>query len=236
MEIEGSVAFVTGANRGLGRAFARLLLEHGAEKVYGGARDPGTVKDDGVIPVQLDVTSMSDITAAAQRCADATIVVNNAGISTGTRVLAADALDAGRREMDTNVFGTLAMSQAFAPVLAANGGGALVNVLSVVSWLSLPTSAMYSASKAAAWSLTNSLRVALQEQHTLVVGVHCGFLETDMAAAVDAPKLAPEVVVEQTIEAIRLGRHEVLADELSRGVKAGLAGDVSSLYPSVAAS
>jgi NAD(P)-dependent dehydrogenase (short-subunit alcohol dehydrogenase family) len=236
MNIEGSVALVTGANRGLGRAFTRLLLEHGAAKVYAGARDPASVTDRDVTPVQLDVTSMSDIAAAAQRCSDVTLVVNNAGVSTGTGVLAADALDAGRREMDTNVFGTLAVSRAFAPVLAVNGGGALVNVLSVLSWVAAPSTALYSASKAAEWSLTNSLRVALHPQGTLVVGVHCGYLDTDMAAHVDAPKLAPEHVVELTLEAIEQGSTEVLADDISRHVKAALAADVTALYPTLAAS
>jgi NAD(P)-dependent dehydrogenase (short-subunit alcohol dehydrogenase family) len=234
MEIKGSVALVTGANRGLGRAFSQLLVQHGAAKVYGGARDPGTVTVDGVTPLKLDVTSPSDIAAAVQRCADVTLVVNNAGIATRTSVLSADALDAGRREMETNVFGTLAMSQAFAPVLGVNGGGALVNVLSVVSWMALPTIALYSASKAAAWSLTNSLRVELHGQGTLVVGVHCGFLDTDMAAAVTGPKLAPERVVELTLDAIRLGQHEVVADETSRQVRTALAGEVSALYPALA--
>lgn len=231
MNIEGSVALVTGANRGLGRAFARLLVEHGARKVYAGARDPSSVTDPGVTPVQLDVTSLPDVDAAARRCRDVTLVVNNAGISTGTSVLAADALDQGRRDMDTNVFGTLAVSQAFAPVLAANGGGALVNVLSVLSWLAAPSTALYSASKAAEWSLTNSLRVELHRQGTLVVGVHCAYLNTDMAALVDVPKLAPERVVELTFEAVERGRTEVLADDISRQVKAALAADVTALYP-----
>src|SRR3954465_2552738 len=181
MDIEGSIALVTGANRGLGRAFTRLLLEHGAAHVYAGVRDPASVTDGDVTPIELDVTSMSTIEAAAVRCSDVTLVINNAGISTGTSILAADALDAGRREMDTNVFGPLAVSRAFAPVLAANGGGALVNVLSGLSWWAAPSTALYSASKAAAWSVTNSLRVELRPQGTLVVGVHCAYLDTDMA-------------------------------------------------------
>jgi len=236
MNIEGSVALVTGANRGLGRAFTRLLLDNGAARVYAGARDPASVTDRDVIPIQLDVTSMSAIEAAAELCSDVTLVVNNAGISTGTSVLASDAIDAGRREMDTNVFGSLAMSRAFAPVLSANGGGALVNVLSVLSWLAAPSTALYSASKAAAWSVTNSLRVELHAQGTLVVGVHCASLDTDMAAHVEAPKLAPERVVELTLEAIELGRSEVIADDITRQVKAALAADVTALYPALAAS
>jgi len=236
MKIEGSTVLVTGANRGLGHAFTRVLLDHGASKIYAGARDPGSVRDADVTPVRLDVTSMTDVVAAAESCADVTIVVNNAGISTGSSVLAVDALDAGRREMDTNVFGTLAVSRAFAPVLAANGGGALVNVLSVLSWLAAPSTALYCASKAAAWSITNSLRVELHAQGTLVVGVHCAYLDTDMTAGIDAPKLAPERVARSTLDAIEAGRTEVLADDISRQVKEALAADVGVLYPMLAAS
>lgn len=233
MDIEGSVALVTGANRGLGLAFTRLLVARGAATVYGGARDPSTITTDGVTPIALDITSSSSIAAALEACGDVRLLVNNAGISTGTGVLAPDALEQGRREMETNVFGTLAMSRAFAPTLGANGGGAIVNVLSVLSWFSAPPTAMYSASKAAAWSLTNSLRVELHPQGTLVVGVHCAYLDTDMAARVEAPKLAPERVVELTLEAIRRDEPEVLADETTRHVKSALAGDLIALYPTV---
>ena len=230
MDLDGAVALVTGANRGLGEAFTRGLLARGA-KVYGAARDPSTIRVEGVEPLRLDVTSADDLAAARRRCGDLTLLVNNAGISTGTRVLSEGAIEAGRRELETNVFGMLATSQAFAPVLAANGGGAIVNVLSVLSWLSLPATAMYAASKAAAWSVTNSLRLELRPQGTLVVGVHCGFLDTDMAARVDQPKLAPREVVEQALDAVVAGRTEVLADEVSRRVRAGLSGVLVALYP-----
>jgi NAD(P)-dependent dehydrogenase (short-subunit alcohol dehydrogenase family) len=231
LDIEGSVAFVTGANRGLGEAFTRLLLDHGAAKVYGGARDPGTITVPGVVPIALDITSAADVASAAALAGDVTLLVNNAGISTGTSLLAADALEGARREFDTNVFGPLAMSRAFAPILADNHGGAIVNILSVLSWLAMPQVAMYSAAKAAAWSLTNSLRVQLAGQGTLVVGVHVGYMDTDMAAGVEAPKVSPESVVEATLSALREGAPEVLADDASRFVKSQLAGDLENLYP-----
>lgn len=233
MNIEGSVALVTGANRGLGEAFTRVLLENGAGKVYGGARDPGSITVPGVVPVKLDITSADDVAAAAALAGDVTLVVNNAGISTGTAVLADDALASARLEIETNVLGPMVVSRAFAPVLAANGGGAIVNVLSVLSWLAMPPTAMYSAAKAAAWSLTNSLRLELAPQGTLVVAVHVGFMDTDMAAGVDAPKVSPESVAEATLDALREGRPEVLADDTSRFVKAHLSGDLADLYPAL---
>jgi NAD(P)-dependent dehydrogenase (short-subunit alcohol dehydrogenase family) len=233
MDIEGSVALVTGANRGLGSAFARLLVERGAAKVYAAARNTDTLTLDGVIPVHLDITSAADIAAAAQRCDDVTLLINNAGMTTRTSALAGDADEAGHREMETNFFGTLAMSRAFAPILAGNGGGALVNVLSVVSWVARPANAMYSASKAASWSLTNALRVELAPRGTLVVGVHPGPIDTDSAAFLDGPKIAPADVATQTLDAVQHGRYEVLTDDTSRRVKAALAGDVTELYPSL---
>jgi len=178
MNIEGSVALVTGANRGLGAAFCRTLLDRGATKVYAGARDLGRLAHDGVVPVELDVTSAADIASAADRCGDITLLVNNAGIGTGTSVLSDNALDAARREFETNVFGPLALSRAFAPALAANGGGTIINVLSVLSWLSMPATAIYCASKAAGWSLTNSLRQELIAQNTQVLGLYVGYMRT----------------------------------------------------------
>ncbi|WP_431903293.1 SDR family oxidoreductase [Nonomuraea sp. bgisy101] len=211
MKIDGSVALVTGANRGLGAAFARALLERGAKTVYAGARDPSTVTDPRLVPVRLDVTDPAQVTAAAELCGDTDLLVNNAGV-----------LGPPEREMATNYLGVLAMSRAFAPVLARNGGGALVNMLSVLSFLTFPQVATYAASKAAAWSLTNALRMELREQGTLVVGVHAGYIDTDMAARVDAPKLAPAEVVAMALDGVEAGLTEVLADELSRNAKAAL--------------
>ena len=235
MEIAGSVALVTGANRGLGAAFCRVLREQGVAKVYGGARDPGTITVEGVIPVRLDITSPADIAAAVALCGDTNLLVNNAGILTGATVLADDGIEQGRREFETNVFGTLEMSRAFAPVLSSNGGGAIVNVLSVLSWFSVPGGAMYCASKAAALSLTNSLRLDLQGQGTQVVALHVGYMDTDMAAGVDAPKASPDDVAAQTLAGIESGAFEVLADDTSRFVRSLISSDLTALYPTLGA-
>ena len=230
MEIKGSVALVTGANRGLGRRFAAALLERGAAKVYAAARNPESVDLPGVIPIRLDVTDPESVRAAAEIASDVTLVVNNAGSSTGASLLTG-ALEDIRLEMDTHYFGTLAVTRAFAPVLERNGGGAVLNVLSVLSWVTYPTVAAYSAAKSAAWSLTNSLRQELAPQKTQVTALHVGYMDTDMAAHVDGPKSDPAVVAGLALDGVEEGRFEVLGDELSRGVQAGLAGGVSALYP-----
>jgi len=235
MNIEGSVAIVTGANRGLGAAFCRTLLERGASKVYGGARNPQSIDHPDVIPVQLDVTSAADVAAAAQRCVDVTLLINNAGIGTGTAALADDAIEAARREFETNVYGPLALSHVFAPVLAGNGGGAVINVLSVLAWISMPSTAIYCASKAAGWSLTNSLRQELAAQHTQVLGLYVGYMDTDMTADITAPKSDPAAVAGQALDGIVAGAHEVLADDISRHVRSALSGDLLGLYPQLAA-
>jgi NAD(P)-dependent dehydrogenase (short-subunit alcohol dehydrogenase family) len=234
MDVAGTVALVTGGNRGFGAALCAALLERGAAKVYAGARDVSSVRMSGVEAVQLDITSAADIDAAVERCGDVTLLINNAGIGTGTSVLAEEAMEMMQRELDTNVLGPLAMSRAFAPVLAANGGGALVNVLSVLSWFSAPPSALYCAAKAASWSLTNSLRLELLAQHTQVLAVHVGFMDTDMTAGLNVPKSSPVDVARQVLDAVQEGASEVLADDASRRVKAALSGELSQLYPALA--
>jgi len=234
MKVEGAAALVTGANRGLGAAIAQALLDSGA-KVYGAARDDTTITNQDVIPVPLDVTSAEDITNAARTCGDVSIVVNNAGILRSSASLAQGAIDAARAEMETNFFGPMQMAQAFTPVLRENGGGALVNVLSVLSFVAMPQGATYSASKAAAWSLTNALRMELRHQGTLVVAVHAGFIDTDMAAAADAEKVSPQSVASQIVAAIEADAEEVLADPTSEMVKAALSNDLTALYPALQA-
>jgi NAD(P)-dependent dehydrogenase (short-subunit alcohol dehydrogenase family) len=233
MEIKGSVALVTGANRGLGRVFARALLDAGAAKVYGAARDASSVTEPGVTPVQLDVTDHASIARAAQELTDVTLLVNNAGIATGASPLDEDAVAAAQRELDVNYFGPMALSRAFAPVLAANGGGALVNMLSALSWVAYPSSGTYSASKSAAWSLTNSLRTMLRPQGTLVVGVHAGYIDTDMTERITDPKIAPEQVADALVAGLLADAEEVLADDVSRTAKAALPQDLELIYPGV---
>jgi len=231
MNVEGSVALVTGANRGLGKSFCAALLERGAAKVYAGARSPDSVTLDGVEPIQLDITSTDAVAAAAARCGDVTILINNAGIGTGTSALSDQAPEMAKLEFDTNVMGPLAMSRAFAPILGANGGGAMVNVLSVLAWFSSPSTALYCAAKAASWSLTNAIRQELHAQGTQVIALHVGYMDTDMTAGIDAPKSSPDDVAAQVMDALDAGDHEVLADDVSRNVRAALSGDLTALYP-----
>ncbi|WP_218508449.1 SDR family oxidoreductase [Variovorax sp. dw_308] len=223
MKLKDSVVFVTGANRGLGLAFAKAALAAGARKVYGAARDPASITLAGVTPVALDVTNAAQVEAAAKACGDVTLLINNAGISRGGALLgAADAFDAARAEFETNFFGSWAMARAFAPVLKANGGGAILNVLSVLAWLSLPGAATYSASKSAAWSLSNGLRDGLRGQGTQVTSLHVAFMETDMTAGIAGPKASPDDVARQALEGVEAGQVEVLADALTRQVKQSL--------------
>jgi NAD(P)-dependent dehydrogenase (short-subunit alcohol dehydrogenase family) len=233
MQISGSVALVTGANRGLGRAYARELVRRGAAKVYGAARQPAQVTEPGVTPVALDITDPEHVARVAAECADVSLLVNNAGVMTASTLTGAPDLDAARAEMETNYFGTLRMCRAFAPVLAASGGGAIVNMLSITSFYTNPFNASYGASKAAEWSLTNGVRLELHHQGTLVVAVHAGFIDTDMAALVDAPKISPESVARQAFDAVEAGQVEVLADERTRTVKASLSRDHELIYPPI---
>ncbi|MFJ9821337.1 SDR family oxidoreductase [Streptomyces sp. NPDC101151] len=229
MDIKGSVALVTGANRGIGLAFARALHAHGAAKVYAGVREPETFRDPGLVPLRLDVTDEEQVAAAARAAGDVSILINNAGVASGPSLLEGP-FDGARREMEVNFFGTWAVSRAYTPVLAANGGGALVNMLSVASWVANRRFPSYAASKSAQWSLTNAFRLALREQGTLVVGVHAGYVDTDLTADVDSPKILAADVAEQTMTALLNDEPEVLVDEPTRHVRAALSGGLEALY------
>lgn len=222
MDIRNAVVLVTGANRGLGRALVEAFQQAGAKKVYAAARDPSTVKAPGAVPVALDVSSPDSIAVAARQCCDVNVLVNNAGIAQSGQLFSDEGERKVREEMEVNVFGPWRVTRAFASTLEVNGGGTVVNILSVLSWLSMPGSATYCISKSAAWSLTNGLRNDLAAQGTKVTGVHVGLMDTDMTAGMDAPKSSPRDVAEQIVRAVADDVPEVLADDVSRQVKASL--------------
>lgn len=229
--IAGAVVLVTGANGGLGVEFVQQALDRGAAKVYATARTPRTWSDERVVPLALDVTDEASVAEVAAVAADTTIVINNAGIGGDARIATGDIADI-RATFETNVFGAINVARAFAPVLARNGGGALVDVHSLLSWLGV--AGAYSASKAAFWSITNSLRLELAPAGTHVMGLHLGYTDTPMVTNVAAPKNNPADVVRQAYDGLELGEYEVLADEASARVKQGLAAPITALYPQLA--
>lgn len=230
MDIRNSVALVTGANRGLGRHFAAALVERGAAKVYAAARKADAVDLPGVEPLQLDITDAASVAAAAAAAGDVTLLIDNAGSSSRTRLLGGD-LDDIRLEMETHYFGTLRMMRAFAPIIAGNGGGAVLNVLSVLSWISRPESGAYSAGKAAAWSMTNSLRLELAPLGISTTALHVGWMDTDMAAHIDEPKSDPAEVAALGLDGVEAEAFEVIVDDVSRRVRGGLSAELPVLYP-----
>ena len=222
MNIQNAVVLVTGANRGIGLAFAQALLARGARKVDAAARDPATVTLSGVQALRLDVTKPEEIAAAAQQANDVTLVINNAGIAQPGGFLAVDSDAVARRIFETNFFGVLNVSKAFAPVLKANGGGALLNVLSVASWVNGGELAAYSASKSAAWSLTNALRNELAAQKTQVLGLHMAYVDTDLTRGFEVQKSSAEEIVQRALDGLEAGANEVLADMITQQVRQGL--------------
>lgn len=231
MKIAGSVALVTGSNRGIGRAFVDALIQRGATKVYVTARDPSKLADldakygDKVHVLALDITKPAQVAAAASMAGDVTLLINNAGINRHKALIAAAALDSAREEMDTNYFGTLSMCRAFASLLKRNGGGVIVNVLSILSRVSLPAIGSLCASKAAALSMTQGVRAELAKQHTLVVGVMPGAVDTDMARDFQGPKDPPIDVANAALDAVEAGSEDVYPGGMAQGVAAGLKAD-----------
>jgi NAD(P)-dependent dehydrogenase (short-subunit alcohol dehydrogenase family) len=221
MSTEHVTALVTGANRGLGRRFATELVARGA-KVYAAARNPESVDIPGVVPIQLDITDPESVRRASEQARDVNVLVNNAGVSTRATLLDGPLEDI-RLEMETHYFGTLQAIRAFAPVIEHNGGGSILNVLSVLSWAHPPTSGAYAAAKAAAWALTDAFRTELAPKGIQVTALHVGYMDTDMVSYIPADqKSDPGIVAKLALDGLFAGEPEVLGDELTRNVRAQL--------------
>jgi NAD(P)-dependent dehydrogenase (short-subunit alcohol dehydrogenase family) len=226
--LDGRTVLVTGANGGLGEQFVRQALDRGAAKVYAAARTPKQWADARVEALTLDLTEPDDAHRAALAAPDVDLLINNAAVAP-----AGDSISGPEEELrktfETNFFGTLRVARAFTPVLAANGGGALLNILSSAAWVNVPTG--YAASKAAMWSATNALRVELKAQGTQVIGLLVGMIDTPMSARWDVPKVTPDSVVGQAYDAVVAGALEVLADDQTRDLKSRLNTRAEELYP-----
>ncbi|PJJ71383.1 short-subunit dehydrogenase [Diaminobutyricimonas aerilata] len=236
MNVTGQIALVTGANRGIGRQFVLELLERGAAKVYAAARRPEVVDIDDarVVPLRLDLFDRESIAAAAEAASDVTLLINNAGTSAYGSLVTGD-LDDARRQMDTHLWGPLDVIRAVNPALGRNGGGAIVNVLSALSWFASPGAGAYAAAKAAEWNMTNAVRLELAGQGTLVQGVLLGAADTDMMAGYDGPKVDPREVARRSLDGVEAGSTEVIVDEWTAMVKASLAGDPAPFYERITA-
>ncbi|AXE39751.1 SDR family oxidoreductase [Acidipropionibacterium virtanenii] len=223
--LDGATVLVTGANGGLGAEFVRQAIDRGARRVYAAARQPRGWDDERVVPLLLDVTDAADIQEAARSAGDTTVLINNAGIIVPGRILDT-AIDEVRSVFESNVFGLVAVSQAFAPLLR---NGAILNVASALSWLAIPGS--YSASKAAVWAASNTLRLELAEQNTQVLTLHLNYTDTPMTARLTVAKNRPEDVVAAAYDGLEKGANEVLTDETTRHIRAALSAPVEELYP-----
>ncbi|WP_046734497.1 SDR family oxidoreductase [Streptomyces humi] len=225
--IKDSVVLVTGGSRGIGKALVEELYARGAGKVYATARDPRSVTHPDAVALPLEVTDPGSLAAVVEQAQDVTVLVNNAGVALGTEFLTSP-LDDLRREFEINFYGPLRLARAFVPVIERNGGGHILNVHSVLSWVA--EGGAYSASKAALWSQTNSLRLALKPRGIGVTGLHMGYVDTDMAAHADGPKAEPREIAAAALDGVESGAYEVLADDITRWVKGALSGDLGAMY------
>ncbi|MCE0535863.1 SDR family oxidoreductase [Kineosporia rhizophila] len=231
--LNGAIVLITGANGGIGSHFVRDALARGAEKVYAAARTPRGWDDERVVPLTLDVTDPESIKAAVEAAPDVTILVNNAGASVSSPGILSHSDEEIRRNVETNFLGPLFLARAFAPILTAKGGNtAIIDIHSALAWYAI--AGIYSATKAALWSATNSLRLELQPAGVQVVGVHVGWVDTAMAAHITDPKLDPADLVTQVFDVLEAGGHEVLADNASVQLKAGLSAPLDAVYPQLA--
>lgn len=227
--LKGAVVLVTGANGGIGTQFVHEALARGASKVYASARNPRVWDDERIVPLSLDVTDQASIQAAVDAAGDVTVLINNAGASVASSGLLAHTDEEIRANVEVNFLGPLFVARAFAPVLSAKDNSVLIDMHSALSWYAV--AGIYSATKAALWSATNSLRLELAPAGVQVVGVHVAYVDTAMAAHSTDPKTAPEDLVKTVFDAVAAGEHEVLADEISAQLKAGLSAPLEAMYP-----
>ncbi|KRD50575.1 SDR family oxidoreductase [Microbacterium sp. Root280D1] len=230
--LSGAVVLVTGANGGIGTHFVREALARGASKVYASARTPREWDDERIVPLALDVTDPASIAAAVAAAPDVTVLINNAGASPSSPGILSHSDEEIRANVETNFLGPLFLARAFAPILSAQPQSALIDIHSALSWYAV--AGIYSATKAALWSATNSLRLELAPAGVHVVGVHVGYVDTAMAANVTDPKLDPAVLVTKVLDATEAGEYEVLADDTSVQVRAALSAPLEALYPQLA--
>ncbi len=228
-----AVVLITGANGGIGTAFVHEALARGASKVYATARNPRTWDDERVVPLTLDVTDPASIRAALDAAPDVTVLINNAGASVSSAGILTHSDEEIRRNVETNLLGPLFLARAFAPVLSAKDESVIIDVHSALSWYAV--AGIYSATKAALWSATNSLRLELAPEGVHVVGVHVGYVDTPMAAHTTDPKTDPADLVRTVFDAVEAGQYEVLADQTSVQLKAALSAPLDALYPQLAA-
>lgn len=235
VDISGTTALVTGANRGIGLATVKALVAGGAAKVYAAGRDLEAITaaaadlGDGVSPLHCDITNPDHVAAAAAQCADVSLLINNAGVNFNRPVVGEADGQLARLEIEVNYLGTLSMCRTFAPVLAANGGGAIVNLLSILARVNLPAVGSYCASKAAAHSLTQAVRAELRGQGTLVIGMMPGAVDTRLTEGMDMPKMTVNEVAAAVLEAVSAGTEDVYPGDMASGVAAGLAADAKAV-------
>ncbi|WP_460063850.1 SDR family oxidoreductase [Streptomyces sp. YKOK-I1] len=225
--IKGANVFVTGGARGIGKAMVSELFARGAAKVYATARDPRSVANSDAVAVALEVTDPASVAAAAEQAQDVTILINNAGATSRASYLDSS-MDEVRKDLETNFYGPLLATRAFAPIIERNGGGHILNVHSALSWLAEGTP--YSASKAALWSQTNSLRLRLQGRGIAVTGLHMAYVDTDMTSGLEVPKATPRDIAVAALDGIEADANEVLADDTTRWVKSQLSENLEALY------
>ncbi|ALV41915.1 short-chain dehydrogenase [Pseudarthrobacter sulfonivorans] len=227
--LKGSIVLVTGANGGIGTEFVHDALARGASKVYATARSPRNWEDERIVPLTLDVTDPASIQAAVEAAGDITVLINNAGASVASSGILTHTIEEIRTNVETNFLGPLFLTRAFAPTLSAREESSIINIHSALSWYAV--AGIYSATKAALWSATNSLRLELAPAGVHVVGVHVGYVDTAMAAHATGPKMQPAELARAVFDAVEAGEYEVIADETTATVKAGLSGPVETLYP-----